>query len=211
MRSLDQSKSGLVLQSELILHPRIHVGTLEASVQIAFSLQVSRVQLARFGVVAGEQVGFDFLLALPWLKVGQLWEWCGCAHPLDGLIVAHHVHILVGQQFVQEANEHGKVALLLEPNGVEVQAERGSVRLVVTIEVVLQHAVYFLVGQVSGTRVDHGANVALRIMMTLNYWLNTLPSVRTSISKGFMIISHIPLKDRDGHRCREPWHLCGIR
>ena len=40
---------------------------------------------------------------------------------------------------------------------------------------------------------------------------STIAQVCPSMSIGFMIISHIPGKEREGHFCREPAHLCGNR
>lgn len=158
---MEKGDEELILETKLILDPRVHIGTLEACLQIALALQQTRVELARLGMVASDQVRVDVALALPRLKVGQLREGRGCAHPFDGFIVGDNINVLVAEQFVQETGQNVKVALVLEPNGVEVEAKGSSVGAIVTIEVVLQHRIDFLVRKMCWTRIHHGTDVSL--------------------------------------------------
>ena len=63
--------------------------------QVAFTLDLARVELTTFGMVTCDQIWVDFLFALPWLKVGNLREWCRCSHPLNRLVVCDEEDVLV--------------------------------------------------------------------------------------------------------------------
>lgn len=54
---------------------------------------------------------------------------------------------------------------------MKVKTKWGAVSAVVSVEVVFQHGVHFIVRQVSWTRVYHGANVSLK-----NCKLKEMPS-----------------------------------
>lgn len=116
-------------------------------------------------MIAGHQVRIDVLLvlALPRLERGELRKRSRIAHPLNRLIIGHKVHVLVAQQLVDESLKDAEILLLFEPNGVEVDAERSSVRFVVTVKVGHEHVVHFLFGQMGRTRVDHSASVPFNV------------------------------------------------
>lgn len=161
-RRLESLQSASILvDAELVLHPRKHLGTLETGVDVAVALQLARLELTQVRVVAGHQARVDFALALPRVEVVDLAQLRGRAHPLDRLVVGHEPHVLLLDHLVDEAQQRAQVALLLEPDGVEVEPERRLVRGVVALEVVLQHVVHLVLGQVGGAGVDHRAGVAL--------------------------------------------------
>lgn len=89
-----ESAASLILEAEFILHPRVHVRALETGVQISFAFDLPGVELAALGVIAGDQVGVDFLFAFPWFEIGNLRQRSRCAHPFDRLIVVHNEDVL---------------------------------------------------------------------------------------------------------------------
>lgn len=52
---------------------------------------------------------------------------------------------LILQKLIEESRENVKVAPILEPDGVKVETEGGSIGFVVAVEVVLQHGVHLLI------------------------------------------------------------------
>lgn len=96
----DESAASLILEAEFILHPRVHVRALETGVQISFAFDLPGVELAALGVIAGNQVGVDFLFAFPWFEIGNLRQRSRCAHPFDRLIVVHNEDVLGTKRYL---------------------------------------------------------------------------------------------------------------
>ena len=86
----------------------------------------------------------------------------GVPHPLQHLPDGHDPHVRAGVHLVEEAAEGLPVLLVLEPGGVEVEAERRAVRVVVAVEVGHEYVVDLLLGEVGRAAVHHGAAVLLK-------------------------------------------------
>lgn len=114
-------------------------------------------------MVAGNQIWVDLALTLPRVKVVDLAELRRGSHPLDGLVVGHKPNVLLLDHLVNESHESPEVALLLEPDGVEIETKWGPVCRVMAFKVGSQHVEHFVLGQVSRTRVHHGTGVALNV------------------------------------------------
>ena len=69
---------------------------------------------------------------------------------------------LILQKLVQESSEDVEVALFLEPDGVEEKTKWSTIAAVMTIEVILQHAIHLFVRQVCGTGINHTAKMSYK-------------------------------------------------
>lgn len=79
-------------------------------------------------------------------------------HPLDDLQIGHKEHIIASQHLLNELDQLIAILLLgLEPRGVEVQTEWGTVAIVVTVEIVAQQTCELVARGNVGAGVDHVA------------------------------------------------------
>lgn len=69
--------------------------------------------------------------------------------------------------------ECAEIDALLEPNRVEIQAERSTIRVVVTLEVVHQHLKHFFFRAVRRARIYHGTRVLLTELRFVSLAYNT--------------------------------------
>lgn len=136
----------VLVDAKLVLDPREHFGTLETGVEVALALELTRLELAQIWVVASDQIGVNILFALPRVKVVDLAQLCGRSHPLYCLVVGDKPNVLFLDHLVDESHQRAEVALLLEPDGVKVQAEWRPVGCVVALEVGAQHVEHFVLG-----------------------------------------------------------------
>lgn len=85
----------------------------------------------------------DRALLSPWLEVLDFVGGLRVLHPLDDLGHGDEVDVVVvGQDFVDPVEEGvEEFGIVLQPGGVEVEAERSAVRVVVTLKVVVQEGV----------------------------------------------------------------------
>lgn len=153
----------VLIQSEFILDPGIDIRTFETGLQVPLTTELTCTQFAIPWVVACDQIGIDFLLTLPWVKVIQLWKGSRWTHPFDRLVVCHEIDVRFLQQLVNESKEDTEILLLFEPYGVEIDAEWCFVALVVTIEIVHEHVKDFVIRQMSRTWVNHSTCVSLNV------------------------------------------------
>lgn len=119
--------------------PGIVVGALHAREE-AQSLAGQLARGQRAGVGQGAVgLALDVAFLLPFLEVAQRIELCGILHPLNDLQIGHEEHIVASQHLLDELDQLIAILLLrLEPRGMEVQAEWGTVAVVVAIEIVAQ-------------------------------------------------------------------------
>ena len=179
--NVNLSLLSIEFQSKLILDPWVDFRTLEASVEVSFSTNLSRRQLAQLRVIACNQVGVNFFLAFPWFEIVQLGNWSGSSHPLDGLMVRYHEHVWFLDHLIQKSKENSEVLFLLEPNGVEVNSERSFVRSVMTVKVSHEHVENFIIRQVSGTGVNHRASVPLNVHWIHDHFPNSREGARGAL------------------------------
>jgi len=142
-----------------VVEPRIVVGASDARLQVdGLPGNLFACQLARVRYPTGRW-SFDYALFPPWLEVLHLVNDPRLLDPLDDLRHGDEVHvIMVGQHFIDPEQESVQVfGVVLQPGGVEVQAHRRAVLIVMPIEVVVQKVVELIAGQDVGTRVHHGA------------------------------------------------------
>lgn len=103
-------------------------------------------------------LSLDVTLFLPLLEVSEGVEFGRVLHPLDDLEHGDEEDIVAAEHFFDELDQFFAVFLLgLEPRGVEVEAERGTVGIVVTVEVVTQETSELFTGLDVGAGVDHVA------------------------------------------------------
>lgn len=112
------------------------------------------------GVGDGAGGGTDWAaLLLPGLEVLDLGAGLRVLDPLDDLGHGDEVDVAVlGQDLVhpEEESVH-EFGVVLQPGGVEEEAERGAVLGVVAVKVVVEEGVELLARQDVGARVNHGA------------------------------------------------------
>lgn len=122
-----------------IQDPGIVVGALHAREQTqGLAGQLAGCQRACVGQRA-VGLSLNIALLLPFLEVTQRVELCGILHPLDDLQVGHKEHVVAAEHLLDELNQLVAVLLLrLKPRGMEVQTQRSTVAIVVTVEVVTQ-------------------------------------------------------------------------
>jgi len=90
----------------------------------------------------------DIAFFLPFSEVSQSGRLCWVLHPLNDLQHCDKVDIVPVNHLVDELDELlDKSLVLLEPGGVEMQAQWGSVGVEVTVEVVPQHRAELVWGQ----------------------------------------------------------------
>ena len=98
-------------------------------------------------------------LLLPRLETLRLGYRARILDPLDHLGHGHEVHVVVVRQHLVYPVEERvqELGIVLEPGGVEVEAEGGPVLLVMAVEVVVEEVVELVTGQDVAARVDHRA------------------------------------------------------
>ena len=127
----------------------------------------------------GDASGTAFLL--PGVEALDFGAGLRVLDPLDHLRHGHEVDVgVLGQDFVhpEEESVH-ELGVVLQPGGVEEEAERGAVLRVVAVKVVVEESVELLAGQDVGARVDHGAAgqvlVECRVFATIQFVHDQLP------------------------------------
>lgn len=102
---------------------------------------------------------FDGTLLPPRFEVLYLRYGSRILNPLNDLCHCHKVNVIVvGQHFIDPIQECVQVfGIILEPSRMEVQTERCSILIVMSIEVVIQEIVELIAGQNVGARIDHSA------------------------------------------------------
>ena len=126
-----------------IVQPGVVVGAPDASVQVqGLSGQFLGGQLAH---VRSETRGFRLgvALLLPGLKVASLVDVLRVLDPLNDLRHGDEVHVVVLLDDLVDPVKEGveELGVVLQPGGVEEQAERGAVLIVMTVEVVSEEVV----------------------------------------------------------------------
>jgi len=143
-----------------VVQPGIVVGATDASVKMeGFSGQFLGRQLAGAGSEARRR-RLNVALLLPGVKVFGLVRVLGILDPLDDLSHSDEVNILVLSQNLIDPVEEGieELGVVLEPGSVEEETKRGTVLIVVTVEVVSEEIVELIAAQDVGARVDHSTS-----------------------------------------------------
>lgn len=142
--------------SSWVQDPWVVVGALHASEETQ-SLTGQFAGRQRAGVREGTVgLSLDVALFLPFLEVSQSVQLGWVLHPLDDLEHCDEEDIVAAEHFFDELDQFFTVFFLgLEPRGVEVQTQRGTVGIVVTVEVVTQKTTELFTGLDVGAGVDH--------------------------------------------------------
>lgn len=132
-----------------VVQPGIVVGATDASVKMeGFSGQFLGRQLAGAGSEARRR-RLNVALLLPGVKVFGLVRVLGILDPLDDLSHSDEVNVLVLSQNLIDPVKEGieELRVVLEPGGVEEETKRGTVLIVVTVEVVSEEIVELIAAQ----------------------------------------------------------------
>lgn len=147
----------------------------------------------------------------PRLEVLRLGDGARVLDPLDHLRHRHEEDVVVILQDLVDPVEEGvqELGIVLEPGGVEVEAEGRAILLVVAVEVVIEEIVKLIAGQDVAARVHHGAAgqvlVVLRILASVQLVHHHLPhGVRSVTSSLFTrtLTSHVATLFKNASRSR---------
>lgn len=151
----------------------------------------------------------------PGLEVLRFRDGARVLNPLDHLSHRHEVYVIVALQDlvdpVQESVQ--ELGIVLQPGGVEVEAEGRAILFVVAIEVVVEEVIELIAGQNVAARVHHGAAgkvlVVLRILASIQLVHHHLPHRVRSANIYFRIYKNLPLHIQEFFMSKFDTHLVG--
>lgn len=150
-----------------VIEPRVIVRTTHAR------LEVNRLPGNLLGseFTAGgyptSRITYNDALLPPWLKVLRFGDRAWVLDPLDDLGHRDEIDVVVLGEDLVDPIEEGfqKFRIVLQPSSVEVKTKRGTILIVMPVEIVIEEIVELVTGENVATGVNHRA--AWQILVVL--------------------------------------------
>lgn len=160
LQPFSQELDSVVAVARWVVQPWVVVGAPDTRLQVdGLPGNLLGSQLAGVGHPAGRDA-FHGALLPPWIEALRFGYRPRVLDPLDHLGHGDEVHvIMIGEDLVDPVEESVQVfGVVLQPCGVEIQSERSSVLLVMSVEVMVEEVVELIAAEDVRAGVDHSAS-----------------------------------------------------